>query len=633
MSTTPLHCSNHTIILKIPSATNCKHVIPHFFFSLLFPSLSLFLFNIDFSASNFSIQICCDASYFDFFLLILVSNPSTTPQDEHCVHPSIDRRVCVKAGVKPRKTPIITATATTTTTATTAAAPSSTMSPTATSTISSSSTDSQSMSINNTSRSFPKLFGNKNLESILARLDDPHINLQLVEHMDESNPNIVLEYLLESNKYTQITTNLSDDDIYIIFKYFNDFLLNNYQGNFQKLRELKLYKPIWGSLSNDDKQQSLPIQQCCSLENLAHVYVLNEDWSNLIRRSFKRNFFSEQFHEKKLVFIMQKKIDSLKQIFSHLRFHILSDVDIFIQLCLPNFRKLDVKSQVNLLKSFLEDIDEKLSFNEKDQTRKHLHDQLEIFTQHSRSEINAVVELYDPNIKNIHSILDNHHFPDEQFHSLPMIKFLKECGLRSYISTEKCKQIMESIQSNVKQQGWTNEQRKRSKYLYEHLIQNWTRYDNSILDYKFLEPYQMTTEHDSLLKLHEQYVHTTDTNSTNDFFRFNCIKLTDGELLTHARLCWTSTYLLPDFVKLEYFNEINEQQETIDENALEFFKLNKKPSYALVQKNLSNLAKKFSLKYHKLKFVFLVSIHTKFDFVLFFLLAIQKLHRLHYLNN
>ena len=262
MSTTPLHCSNHTIILKIPSATNCKHVIPHFFFSLLFPSLSLFLFNIDFSASNFSIQICCDASYFDFFLLILVSNPSTTPQDEHCVHPSIDRRVCVKAGVKPRKTPIITATATTTTTATTAAAPSSTMSPTATSTISSSSTDSQSMSINNTSRSFPKLFGNKNLESILARLDDPHINLQLVEHMDESNPNIVLEYLLESNKYTQITTNLSDDDIYIIFKYFNDFLLNNYQGNFQKLRELKLYKPIWGSLSNDDKQQSLPIQQC-----------------------------------------------------------------------------------------------------------------------------------------------------------------------------------------------------------------------------------------------------------------------------------------------------------------------------------------------------------------------------------
>ena len=124
--------------------------------------------------------------------------------------------------------------------------------------------------------------------------------------MDESNPNIVLEFLLESNKHTQITTNLSDDDITTILKYFSDFLQNGYQGNFQKLRELKIYKPIWGIVTSDDKQQQ-PIQQCCSLENFAHVYILNEEWSNLIRRSFKRNFFTEQFHEKKMVLLMQKK--------------------------------------------------------------------------------------------------------------------------------------------------------------------------------------------------------------------------------------------------------------------------------------------------------------------------------------
>lgn len=183
-----------------------------------------------------------------------------------------------------------------------------------------------------------------------------------------------------------------------------------------------------------------------------------------------------------------------------------------------------------------------------------------------------------------------------------MLKFLKECGLRSYIPTDKCKQIMESIQLNVKQEGWTNEQRKRSKCLYEHLLSNWTRYDNSILDLKFLEPHQMNLETENLAQLHEQYTNTNETAMT-EHLRHTCIKLSDGELLKDAKLCWTSSYLLPDFVRLEQYNDTNEHYEPIEQNALEFFKLNKKPSYALVQKNLSNLAKKFSLKYHKIKFV------------------------------
>ncbi|CAF4661183.1 unnamed protein product, partial [Rotaria sp. Silwood1] len=536
----------------------------------------------------------------------ILSNPSSSSQDEHYVHPSIDRRVCLKAGVKVRKTPTVTATAR-----------ASTPPPTP---LIESQTATTNMSTTNSSRVFPKIFGNKKLESILARLDDPHINPQLVENMDESNPNIVLEFLLELNKHVQITNNLSDDDIVIILKYFNDFLIHGYQGNFQKLRELKIYKPLWGVISTDDKQQQqIPIQQCCSLENFAHVYILNEDWSNIIRRSFKRNFFSEQFHEKKTVLLMQKKIEPLSKIFSHIRFNILSDLEIFLQLCLPYFRKLDVKSQANLLKYFIEEIDEKLFPHEKEQCRKQLHDHLEIFTQtsmnnndHSQKastgmsrasrdppEICPIYELYDPNIKNIRSILDVHHFPDEQFHTPTLLKFLKECGLRSYISTDKCKQIMESVQLNIKQDGWTNEQRKRSKYLYEHLLTNWTRYDNSILDYKFLEPHQMHLENDELLQLHEQYTNSTETN-LNDSFRFTCIKLSDGELLKDAKLCWTSSYLLPEFIRLECYNDLNDQQEPIDQNALEFFKLNKKPSYALVQKNLANLAKRFSLKYEKL---------------------------------
>ncbi|CAF4674778.1 unnamed protein product, partial [Didymodactylos carnosus] len=56
-------------------------------------------------------------------------------------------------------------------------------------------------------------------------------------------------------------------------------------------------------------------------------------------------------------------------------------MDIFLQLCLPGFRKLDVKSQSNLLKHFADDIDEKLSQHEKEQCRKLLQDQLEIYSQ------------------------------------------------------------------------------------------------------------------------------------------------------------------------------------------------------------------------------------------------------------
>ena len=557
------------------------------------------------------------STFFSSFSSLLVSTSSSSGQDEHYVHPSIDRRVCMKAGVKTRKNPTITNNVIPTTNQNSATAPV------------------PSAMTNNSSRLFPKIFGNKKLESILGRLDEPHINPQLVETMDESNPNIVLEFLLESNKYTQITTNLSDDDIIIILKYFNDFLTTGYQGNFQKLRELKIYKPLWGTASTEDKHQQPPIQQCYSLENFAHVYILNEDWSNLIRRSFKRNFFFEQFHEKKMVLLMQKKIEPLSKIFTHLRFILPSDIDIFFQLCLPFFRKLDAKAQANLLKYFIDEIDEKLFPHEKEYCRKQLHDHLEVFTQTSNSshhdyfhknstgigrssvsfcylakkkqisfsllqrdppEIVPIYELYDPNVKNIRSILGVHHFPDEYFHTPSMLKFLKECGLRSYIPTDKCKQIMQSIQLHVKQEGWNNELRKRSKYLYEHLLTHWTRYDNSILDLPFLEPYQMHRDHDNLLQIHEQYNNGVDI-SVSEHLRRTCIKLNEGELLRDAKLCWTSSYLLPDFIRLDHYNDQNDQRESIDPNALDFFKLNKKPSANLVQKNLWNLAKKFSLKY------------------------------------
>jgi hypothetical protein len=99
-----------------------------------------------------------------------------------------------------------------------------------------------------TSRFFPRVFGNKRLEGILALLDDERINLQFINNMDEGNQKIILDYILEANRiHSYISGYLSDDDIYVLLKYFNDFLARNYPNSaiFQKLIELKVYKPLW----------------------------------------------------------------------------------------------------------------------------------------------------------------------------------------------------------------------------------------------------------------------------------------------------------------------------------------------------------------------------------------------------
>ena len=56
------------------------------------------------------------------------------------------------------------------------------------------------MTNGNGPRLFPRVFGNKRLEGILARLDDEKIDLNLLNNIDEGNPQILLEYLLEANR-------------------------------------------------------------------------------------------------------------------------------------------------------------------------------------------------------------------------------------------------------------------------------------------------------------------------------------------------------------------------------------------------------------------------------------------------
>ncbi len=156
-----------------------------------------------------------------------------TNSDEY-VHPAIDRRICIIAGAINSKKLSTATTAAPSTPQAHSVAPSA----------------AHAVNGGSTLRIFPRVFGNKRLENILSRLDDERIDIKYINLMDEGNPLIILEYLLEANRLHahQMSTYLSDEDIFIVLKYFNDFYARNYpniQGIAQRLKELKIYKPLW----------------------------------------------------------------------------------------------------------------------------------------------------------------------------------------------------------------------------------------------------------------------------------------------------------------------------------------------------------------------------------------------------
>jgi hypothetical protein len=55
---------------------------------------------------------------------------------------------------------------------------------------------------------FPRGFGNKRLEGILTWLDDERVDINLMSNVDEGNPHMVLDYLLESNRLHSLRNEL-----------------------------------------------------------------------------------------------------------------------------------------------------------------------------------------------------------------------------------------------------------------------------------------------------------------------------------------------------------------------------------------------------------------------------------------
>lgn len=421
---------------------------------------------------------------------LLYFNPMTTDQldrPEEYVHPAVDRRICVIAGVSINKklsNPDQIASMQT--------YHNGHFSPNGNAVTSTSLLSLQNINGNSTpmlsspnggltnGRIFPRVFGNKRLEGILARLDDDKIDINLINNMDEGNPQIILDYLLEANRIHSLSAFLSEDDIFVIFKYFNDFLARNYQaGTFQRLKELKVYKPLWsekyinlnftGSSLHPLPTTPINLTSISPLNTnlnsmVPNVYLISEEMASLMKRSFKVNPFIQKAGPASPVggqaqpiivvqptingtdsaannnnspFIIIIRRNELAKLYSHLNLLNLNDLEAFLHLCLPQFRKLDAKCQNNFLKYLYDEILEKSYIHEKEKCFKILREKLYIQTR--KGDMQLISDLYDMKSEPLKHILNDSYFPDENFDSPQCLRFLKEAGLRTYLPSETCK--------------------------------------------------------------------------------------------------------------------------------------------------------------------------------------------------
>jgi len=308
-------------------------------------------------------------------------NADQIDRPDDYVHPAVDRRICIIAGCTMNKKLL-------------------NQEPGPAAVVS----NSLALASSQNGRVFPRVFGNKRLEGILARLDDEKIDVNLVNNIDEGNPQILLEYLLEANRIHSLSAFLSEDDIFVILKYSNDFLARNYQaGTFQRLKELKIFKPLWSekyinlnlSVSPVVPATPPPTTNGSSLNlnlSVANIYLISDEMAALMKRSFKLNPFkptsnglpsagasgsgsgvegqstsglTRQNSEVAQAHTILVRRSELAKLYTHLGLTSLNDLEAFINLCLPQFRKLDAKCQNNFLKYLYEEILEKSYMHEK----------------------------------------------------------------------------------------------------------------------------------------------------------------------------------------------------------------------------------------------------------------------------
>ena len=93
--------------------------------------------------------------------------------------------------------------------------------------------------------------------------------------------------------------------------------------------------------------------------------------SSLMKRSFKLNPFVQKLQStsdlnSNVPCTILVRRQELHKLYTHLSLINLNDLDAFISLCLPQFRKIDAKCQNNFLKYLYEEIMEKSYIHEKE---------------------------------------------------------------------------------------------------------------------------------------------------------------------------------------------------------------------------------------------------------------------------
>lgn len=242
----------------------------------------------------------------------------------------------------------------------------------------------------------------------------------------------------------------------------------------KRLRDLKIFKPVWSdkyinlaSVPNNTTQTLVNLTAMNTNQLQTSACLISDEMATLMRRSFKQNPFqvvqvasangpavnplasasnSSMGGSGSGLIILVRRLE-LAKLYTHLNLLCFNDLEAFLTLCLPHFRKLDAKAQNNFLKYLYEEILEKSYMHERERCFKILREKL--FLQTRRGDHQLISDLYDMKSETLKHILTDAHFPDENFDSPQCLKFLKEAGLRTYLPSELCKKCMNEIEQRV----------------------------------------------------------------------------------------------------------------------------------------------------------------------------------------
>ncbi|KAI0979566.1 hypothetical protein GJ496_003085 [Pomphorhynchus laevis] len=433
---------------------------------------------------------------------------------------------------------------------------------------------------------------NDNLKHILIHIDHASIDQRLRDALCDHDPNIILEFILAAERAHPIKYLLSNYHAGVLLSYFDDQLKVG-AGNFQKLRELCLFRSIWPS-HEVQTSNYMNSDLLTSIDQYKQVFMVSPQMAHLLASLFEKcplcnvnsnsmstcggvgtncvsqNYnnpgsccvlthwhntycYDQQFTARESFFG-----DISSRILSHLHIVALKDVDAFLQLCLP----------------FLVDIqNQHYDSNKVRMAFRHLYEcispqQLAVHEQIRLQEIIGA-RLLLPNCENPPrfvqcSQLYHPHNADLLASFINVVndvisndlKYVHDyLPLRKTLSAQRIVEIGKDIEKSVHlTQQWSDSNRHKSECLYRLLTNCQQQMDElknagvNFANIAFLEPFQYTSSLVNILPLFESnIVHST------------VLCLSEGIPTQYAQLAWSSSFVLPDFVDPKFGRSLSPQ--------------------------------------------------------------------------